>query len=90
MGRGAYDNTDASQPRSSAAASAIDAHHAKQARSQREAEAQQAVQDEAKMIRSKKSRGIMAARRAAKEQKQGVSDASKDTSKADQEHTGQK
>ncbi|EAT84135.1 hypothetical protein SNOG_08967 [Parastagonospora nodorum SN15] len=65
MGRGAYDNTDASQPRSSAAASAIDAHHAKQARSQ-------------------------AARRAAKEQKQGVSDASKDTSKADQEHTGQK
>ncbi|KAH3912128.1 hypothetical protein HBI56_007690 [Parastagonospora nodorum] len=32
MGRGALDNTDASQPSSSAAASAIDAHHAEQAR----------------------------------------------------------
>ncbi|EAT92022.2 hypothetical protein SNOG_00527 [Parastagonospora nodorum SN15] len=31
MGRGALDNTDASQPSSSAAASAIDAHHAEQA-----------------------------------------------------------
>ncbi|KAH6055026.1 hypothetical protein HBI53_008250 [Parastagonospora nodorum] len=32
MGCGAYDNTDASQPRSSAVASAIDAHHDEQAR----------------------------------------------------------
>ncbi|KAF1944348.1 hypothetical protein EJ02DRAFT_432438 [Clathrospora elynae] len=68
MGRGAYDTTDPSASKSSAAMEAIRQHDI-----EKMAEATQAAQEEAvaalaKLVKSKKSRGIVAARNPTKEE----------------------
>ncbi|CAG5161155.1 uncharacterized protein ALTATR162_LOCUS5972 [Alternaria atra] len=68
MGRGAYDTTYVCNDKDSAAAVAIAMHSAKAAEAAKIAAVEAAESAEAKLIRSKKSRGILAARKTAKEQ----------------------
>ncbi|KAH9874426.1 hypothetical protein IAQ61_003615 [Plenodomus lingam] len=66
MGRGGYDTTDAAAYKSSAAADVIREHNAQRARAEAEAAEEMRRDELAKLIRSKKSRGIRDAQKVAK------------------------
>ncbi|KAJ4368100.1 hypothetical protein N0V83_006455 [Neocucurbitaria cava] len=67
MPRGAYDLTDPAAYKSSAAAEAITMHQRQVKQEQAIAAAEQAATKDQKLIKSKKSRGIVDARKATKE-----------------------
>ncbi|KAF2129529.1 hypothetical protein P153DRAFT_21141 [Dothidotthia symphoricarpi CBS 119687] len=62
MGRGGYDMTDANSMRSSAAMHALKEADERRAAELRKANAEREAEEEAKLIRTKKSRGIMVSR----------------------------
>ncbi|KAL6710284.1 hypothetical protein ACN47E_009230 [Coniothyrium glycines] len=78
MGRGGYDTTSPSNPRSAMAAQAIRMHEATLAVVEEKAAKQAAANELAKLIRSKQSRGIRDAQRAARQAEEAATAAAAD------------
>ncbi|CAO2654693.1 Nn.00g114260.m01.CDS01 [Neocucurbitaria sp. VM-36] len=78
MPRGAYDMTDPAAYKSSAAADAISLHESQVKQEQATFAKEQAAAHIEKLIKSKKSRGIVDARKAAKEATKPIEQLSKD------------